>query len=688
MSIDEAEPTRTAKVESDASGATGPISAATNETLEDYTLRYAPSTYRTWRPAVVATTALGGIAYLADFAIGGSIGLTYGTGNALIAIAVGVVVIFTTGLPLAYYGARYNTDLDLVSRGAGFGYYGSVLTNVIFATFTFIFFALEGSIMAQGLLLGLNIPLWLGYLICTLIIIPLVIYGMSALSKMQVWTTPLWLVLMVGPFVYLVIADLASVGTWLSYGGSEGGTGLSLTAIGLGAGVALSLMAQIGEQIDYLRFMPAKTAENRRSWWAAVIAAGPGWVLLGGLKQAAGAFLAVYIVGQIGEAAAVEPVQQFNATFSEIVPPWLAVTLAVILVVISQVKINSTNAYSGSLAWTNSFTRVTKRYPRRIVFVFVNLAFALVLMEANMFASLNALLGFYANCAIAWVTTVAADIAINKYLLGVSPKEPEFRRAYLYSFNPVGVGSFLLATAVSFAAFFGAFGDGARAWSPFLALGIAVVATSVIALATKGKYYLKRPDLQPEPRFTADGTPATTTLDCAVCGLTYERPDMVDCSFHDARLCSLCCTTEKNCKTVCHESQTFLGLPAGAARRPSASRGGGVGRLPRAVHATRVPVDRPAPVVGLGCRSRCRRPRSVPADRRLMSMPRRRNAAASSCSHRVRSLRSSARRRTTIQPRRRRSSARAVSWVPRPAWAAYPSYSTTIRTSGQAKSSM
>ncbi len=43
-----------------------------------------------------------------------------------------------TGFPLAYYAARYNIDLDLITRGSGFGYYGSVVTNVIFATFTFI----------------------------------------------------------------------------------------------------------------------------------------------------------------------------------------------------------------------------------------------------------------------------------------------------------------------------------------------------------------------------------------------------------------------------------------------------------------------------------------------------------------------------------------------------------------------
>ena len=130
---------------------TAPPASAAKETLEDYTLRFAPRSYRRWGTGSVAISALGGIAYLADFAIGANIGISYGTTNALWGIAVFAVVIFLTGFPLAYYAARYNLDLDLITRGSGFGYYGSVVTNVIFATFTFIFFALEGSIMAQGL---------------------------------------------------------------------------------------------------------------------------------------------------------------------------------------------------------------------------------------------------------------------------------------------------------------------------------------------------------------------------------------------------------------------------------------------------------------------------------------------------------------------------------------------------------
>src|SRR6478672_10883924 len=257
--------------------------SATKETLEAYPPRFPPRHYRRWSSGVVAISALGGIAYLADFAIGANIGISYGTTNALWGIAVFAVVIFLSSFPLAYYAARYNLDLDLITRGSGFGYYGSVVTNVIFATFTFIFFALEGSIMAQGLYLGLGVPLWLGYAASTIIIFPLVIYGMKVLSKLQLWTTPLWLLLMVVPFGYLLISHPESIEAFFAYSGEGGNGATSLGSIMLAAGVCLSLIAQIAEQIDYLRFMPPRTPENSARWWRAMILAGPGWVIFGAL---------------------------------------------------------------------------------------------------------------------------------------------------------------------------------------------------------------------------------------------------------------------------------------------------------------------------------------------------------------------------------------------------------------------
>ncbi|GAB3949728.1 allantoin permease [Kribbella albertanoniae] len=518
-------------------------SAATRETLEDYTLRFAPRSYRRWSTGVVGVSALGGIAYLADFAIGANIGIAYGTTNALWGIGIFAVVIFATGLPLAYYAARYNIDLDLITRGSGFGYYGSVVTNVIFASFTFIFFALEGSIMAQGLQLGLGIPLWLGYAVSTLVIFPLVIYGMKVLSTLQVWTTPLWLVLMVLPFVYLVVSHPESVSSFLDYG-PDANFGSMLLA----AGVCLSLIAQIAEQIDYLRFMPPKTPENSRRWWTSVLLAGPGWVIFGALKQVIGLFLAVYVIAQVSDGAAIanQPVHQFLEIYRGFLPGWLAMTLAVVLVVISQVKINVTNAYSGSLAWTNSYTRLTRHYPGRLVFLAINLLIALVLMEANMFDFLNTILGFYANCGIAWIVVVASDIVFNKYLLKLSPLHPEFRRGMLYAVNPVGFVSMGVAAGVSILVFFGGLGDGIKPYSPLVAIGLALVLPPVLAVLTRGKYYLRRTDDGLDlPMYDEHGNPSGDVLTCHVCRQDYERPDMAACQTHSAAVCSLCLSTDK-----------------------------------------------------------------------------------------------------------------------------------------------
>ena len=523
------------------------MSSATNETLEDYTLRYAPHSFRRWSPKVVAITALGGIAYLADFSIGASIGLAYGTTNAIWSILLAAVVIFMTGLPLAYYSSKYNIDLDLVSRGAGFGYSGTIITSIIFASFTFIFFALEGSIMAQGLLLGLGIPLWLGYLLSSVVIIPLVIYGMKLLSTLQVWTTPLWLFLMVGPVLYLMFKQPNLVHDWLSYT-HAGYNSFDIAAVMLGAGVCLSLIMQIGEQMDYLRFMPAKTNENKTSWWVSMISAGPGWVVLGALKQITGAFLGVYLLKQgLDAAKGTEPVLQFTYMFQNMTTGGIAIFLAVVTVILSQIKINVTNAYSGSLAFTSSYTRLTKHYPGRLIFLFVNVGIALFLMEANMFAFLNKILGFYSNFAIAWVVVVATDIAVNKYMLKLSPKEPEYRREMLYDFNPVGLVSFGAAALLSIAAFFGLFGSFLASYSPLIALIVGFVLTPIMGILTKGKYYIKNQhDGIQEPRFDSEGTPTATVYFCTSCQQNYERPDVMYSKHADGIICSLCKTLEKH----------------------------------------------------------------------------------------------------------------------------------------------
>lgn len=508
---------------------------------DDYPLRYAPHRYRRWSSVTIAITALGGIAYLADFSIGASIALSYGALNAVIGILLAAVLIFAGSFPLAWYASYYNIDLDLISRGAGFGYAGSILTSLVFASFTCILFALEGSIMAQGLELGTGLPLWAGYLVSTLIVFPFVLYGMKALTKMQVWTTPLWLLLMLGPVIYLVSAHPSLIPQFLSFKGLSGQQDLSFPAITLSAGVALAMMAQIGEQIDYLRFMPDKTPQNRLSWWSSMIAAGPGWVVLGALKQIIGAFLCLFILHKVGPALAQEPVEQFLAALGTFCPPSLAMFLAVVLVVISQIKINVTNAYSGSLAWTSAYTRLTGHFPGRLVFLVINLLIALALMEGNMFSVLQSILSLYADCALAWIMTVCADITLNKYLFGLSPKEPEYRKEMLPAINPVGVTAFLLATLASVLAYENVFGPALQPYSAMIAVIVAFIATPLLAWITGGRTYIRRDhDGIEEPRFLPSGQASTTLYGCESCETDFERPDMLYSLRFEKIVCSLC----------------------------------------------------------------------------------------------------------------------------------------------------
>ena len=96
-----------------------------NQTLEDYALRFTAKSARRWSIARVSNTALGAISFLALEAIGGVITIHYGFDNAIFAVFAVSTVIFLTGLPICYYAARYGVDIDLLSRGAGFGYIGS-----------------------------------------------------------------------------------------------------------------------------------------------------------------------------------------------------------------------------------------------------------------------------------------------------------------------------------------------------------------------------------------------------------------------------------------------------------------------------------------------------------------------------------------------------------------------------------
>ena len=521
-----------------------------SETMEDYALRFTPQRFRKWSEWRVANTAFGAASFLILEAVGATLLVKYGFTNAFWAIVATGLIIFLAGLPISIYAARYGVDMDLLTRGAGFGYIGSTLTSLIYASFTFIFFALEAAVMAYALELAFGIaPKW-GYLICALVVIPLVTHGVSTISRLQVWTQALWLIMLVVPFVYVfVLAPGAFLGV-IDYAGEKGAAGgFDLHLFGAGLTVGIALITQMGEQADYLRFMPVQTRANRWRWWAGVFMGGPGWVVLGVLKMLGGALLAyLAISNMVPPDRAVDPNQMYLAAYGYVFPSYSwAIGATALFVVVSQLKINVTNAYAGSLAWSNFFSRLTHSHPGRVVWLVFNTAIAFMLMEMNVFQALGDVLGLYSNIAIAWVMAVVADLVVNKPL-GLSPKGIEFKRAHLYDINPVGVGAMALASLLSVTAHLGLYGELAQAFSAVIAMTTAFVSAPLIAWATNGRYYIARRSAPP----AADRPGECHAIQrCVICERRYEGPDMAHCPAYQGPICSLCCTLDARCGDLC-----------------------------------------------------------------------------------------------------------------------------------------
>jgi len=515
-----------------------------DETLEDYALRYTPRGFRRWSELRVANTAMGAVSFLALEAIGGALVVNYGFTNAVCAILAVALLIFVTGMPISYYAARFGVDMDLLTRGAGFGYIGSTLTSLIYAVFTFVFFALEAAIMSLALELYFGIPLSIAYVISALVIIPVVTFGITFINRLQGWTQPVWIVLLVVPYATVLWREPHALTDWFTFAGVSGDDRkFNLFAFGAACTVGLSMIVQIGEQVDYLRFLPPRTSRNSVRWWVALIAAGPGWIIPGALKMLGGAFLAfLAIQHEIDPAKAVEPTQMYLVAYQYLFrSPEGALAAMTLFVIVSQIKINVTNAYAGSLAWSNFFARLTHSHPGRVVWLVFNVLIALLLVEMGVFEAISKVLALYSNVAIAWIGALVGDLVINKPLK-LSPSYVEFKRAHLYDVNPVGIGAMLVASAVAALSHAGVFGTVAEALSSFIALLVAFVCAPIIALLTGGRFYLARDDSALAPG---------ATLRCVICENTFEREDMAHCPAYAGSICSLCCSLDSRCNDSC-----------------------------------------------------------------------------------------------------------------------------------------
>jgi len=522
------------------------------ERREDYALRYVPASYRRWGAASLTGVMLGVTTAMFFLAWGGQLATAYGTRNLLIGMIFGTVFIGGVALLLARISSATGLDSDLITRGSGFGFMGSAFTSLIYSFNFLMFFAFEGTIMSTAVHdRWPAVPIWLLYLLIGLVFIPLTWWGLTVMNWVMWVTTPLYLGFLAWT-IYLASTSAVHVPFW-SYTPATATNPTAGPALLQVLAAVLALISQATIAADVGRFIPA---ERRTS----------GAITVGLISQLL-TFLGVTMLGA-----------WFTLSFSNSTNPgaYLAALMGVwgvIFVVITQLRINVTNVYSGSLAYANFFCRVFHITPGRHYWVILTSVLGTALMFGGVFAHLTAVLTFEGVFIMGWVMAILADITISKPL-GLSPKNFLYKRAHTNRFNPVGVGALALALVIALPMAFGLVGEMGKTLAPFVSGALAFIAAPLLALATRGRYYQPAtvarnidPALPPVGAGAANhiaftATPETDHATCVVCAQTFELAEFALCPFHRGAICSVCCAADAHCKDMCkNEEQLRTGDP-------------------------------------------------------------------------------------------------------------------------------
>lgn len=441
------------------------------ERKEDFALEKVPEHGKDMSWISLTNVTLGVATALVFMQMGSLMALEFGSINALLALIYATVVAGILGIAISYLAAKSGLNVNLMSRGGGFGFVGASITSFIYAINFIMYCAIEGAIMAYAVFEYLKvIPIWALMIFFGLAVIPFNWFGVKQLAKLQKWTLPFFLILLL--FGIIKAATMGSaisgnVWTYLPENTQIGGMAL-LASIGIMNGL-VGIMALLVS--DYARFI--KKEEFKIGVFA-----------VGFIPQ----LVCFFIMGTIGI--------WFGVRMGEANPGIYFVTIlgigGAIFTILTQVRINITNLYSGSLSLANFFEHVFKFKPGRTFWVVVTAVAAIIAMVAGALDNLGPMLTFQGVFLFSWAAIIIADALVVKRLLKIGPLYYEHRSQYLYAWNPVGVISLIVASILGSIAAFGYLGEFLQSTSAFFAGLLAFALTIAIAVITKGKFYMKQ----------------------------------------------------------------------------------------------------------------------------------------------------------------------------------------------------
>lgn len=423
---------------------------------EDFALQQVPRSSRSPDTPSLFAVLLAIPSALVFFAVGGALGQRYGTFALLTGLCVASVIIGCAGWILTSYACRTGLDSDLISIRAGFGQKGSGVTSALYSVNFVVLFAIEASIIASAMHHEAPaIPRAVVLLGLAVLVLLLAWWGVASLARVMTATLPLFLVFLVLAFVEAGGAPAPGESFW-SYSPSSH---LDTTAWLAVLAALLAFIVNATVAADVGRFLKP---ERRRV----------GAFLFGGVLQVASfggaTLLGAWFSWRLG-----------GATSPGVYLPGLIGGLGLACVMLSQLRINLINAYSGSLSLSNFAARLFDWRPGRHVWMIVLVVVSTAIAMGRVSDHLVEVLTFEAIFVMAWVSTLISYIAV----FDSGPRRRDRPIDDYPAMNPVGMAALAATLAVAIPLAFGLGGELGRALAPLVAIVIAppcVIAGSLV----------------------------------------------------------------------------------------------------------------------------------------------------------------------------------------------------------------
>ncbi|WP_315918287.1 purine-cytosine permease family protein [Mesorhizobium sp. SP-1A] len=491
---------------------------------EDFSLHIVPPTWRSSRFSL-AMAWFGLMSAMFWVVVGSTVALSVGTVNTLIGIALSAIVYGILCNVAARFAARSGTSVALFSR-AVFGQVGATFAALLFGV-TITYYAIaEGTIVAIALQDYFGGPMSLWYLIVCLYSAPLVMRGVRAwLDRINGVLLPLYVLGLIACVIW-AIAKHGYSSNWLTHLPEKGGD-IGVPGWWFAFTVYMGVWVVVMMTWDVARFGRKEDAIANGNTSFGI----PFYVMTLLINGAVGIFIAhtIPIQGQLSETSAIIGIVALMGPFG------------VLLVWVSQTRINTINFYLSSTNMQNFFARAFKISLPRTVWVIIMSVVIFLVMLTNVFGYLLQTLQFQGVIIVAWVGVAMTHIGWC-YMRGVKADMLEFRPGRVPLINPGGLGAWVVASVIGclLLVFGGSFGG---IWAPpiTLATAVAIYAAS-LGVARVSWYIVDRPH---DPRSEVDD-PWTARIRCHHCSQAYIAHEMDrDPSSRHEPICLACASDRR-----------------------------------------------------------------------------------------------------------------------------------------------